>query len=120
MCADTTAGGIIGEEPIWWTDREALLLRLEDVYSELFLDQQLFDNCSSRDILVTTCTTTTTLKLDLEQFTVGDKPSMFVYLLRHHHSSIVFVLKWAISKMTSMLESEHSLHTKAGGVRKEM
>ena len=86
------------------------------VFRKLFLDEELFIKRSIHDeeSLITS------LCLDLHQFTVGDRPSMFVYFLQHHNASIVFVLKWAISKMIPMLESTVHLHTIAGRPGKVM
>ena len=117
LCADTTAGGSTDEEPIWYTNQDVLVQSLETVYAALFLKELLFFERSLHDedeesVIPSVC-------LDLQRFTLGDKPSMFVYLLQHHDASIVYVLKWAIGKMISMLESEYSLHTRADLVRKE-
>ena len=96
--ADSTAGCNSGEGPMWYIDQESLLHSLEVVYKRLFpalcapFTSFTFLQLRSNVLLTPTI-------VDFQQFTKGEEPSVFAFLLQHHCRHIVYALKWALDKM---------------------
>ena len=110
---DTTAGCNSGEGPMWYIDQESLLHSLEVVYKKLFpalcAPFTPFLQLRSKVSLTPTI-------VDFQQFTKGEEPSVFAFLLQHHCRHIVCVLKWALDKMMQSF-SHSSAHIKYNNVQ---
>ena len=111
--ADSTAGCNSGEGPMWYIDQESLLHSLEVVYKKLFpalcAPFTPFLQLRSKVSLTPTI-------VDFQQFTKGEEPSVFAFLLQHHCRHIVCVLKWALDKMMQSF-SHSSAHIKYNNVQ---
>lgn len=98
---DATAGCNTGEGPMWYIDQGVLLQSLEVVYRKLFPSQHAQLTRLSLPSLHGEVSQTTTI-VDFQQFTEGEKPSIFAVLLQRHNSHITCVLKWALDKMIEL------------------
>ena len=96
--ADTTAGCNTGEGPMWYIDQESLLHSLEVVCKKFFPALCAPFTPFTSHLLRSKVSLTPTI-VDFQQFTKGEKPSVFAFLLQHDCRHIVYVLKWALDKM---------------------
>lgn len=83
---------------MWDIDQETLLHSLEVVYNNLFSAECVqFSPLTLHSEVSLTPTI-----VEFQQFTEGEKPSVFTFLLQHHSRHIACVLKWALDKMIQL------------------